>query len=408
MVATAPNTVFSIPFRYLWSTNFAGDLDSIAASSNGLARFVGDEPNRLLKIFTDDVVWQQPSLWPLVLFGPSGTGKTSLALNLVSELTDRSTDRSIDRSIDPTHEQRNSLTPVRRSGVPLKPIVLTAADFDRRFRSALATDSIPDFRRKLLRCSGLVIDDLQQLNDKQAAQIELLQIVDQFLARSRPLIVTIDRDPQRCDGLLPQLISRFSSGLSVPVHEPGRLARETIIRDLAEIHRLPLTNSAVELLVERLVVTVPKLVHFFAQLTLLKATGPIDASFVLRMFDRSDEDVLSLSRLIISAVAKEFKVTATSLRSNSRKQSIVLARSVAIFLIRKLLGSSFLKIGVLFGNRDHSTVMHSYRKMESLFMDETQSETPTDLSLKQRIEKLEQRLTNLFASELVLVESQTS
>jgi chromosomal replication initiator protein len=423
MSSAALEPVFSIPFRYLWSTNFAGDLESQSERPTGLARFVGDHKNQILRIFTDEkqkdfVENANSHIWPLVLFGPSGTGKTSLALTIISEIADRTTSPNPFGSGD---------TP-KTNSLPEKPIVLTAADFDRRFRTALETDSIADFRRRILRSTGLVIDDVHRLSEKPAAQSELLQIIDLMLVRNRPLIITMDRDPQQCEGLTPQLISRLCGGLGLPVNAPGVEARQVIIRDLCKIHGLKLTDKAVELLVRKLNVTVPKIVHFFSNLqSALRAeanrksaghsknknsdsqplafSSVIDTDFITRMFSRKDEDLIELGKLIIKHVAKEFQVKPSDLRSSSRKQSIVLARGVAVYLNRKLLGTGFLRIGSLLGNRDHSTIMHANRKIERLIA-EASEQNQTDSSAvvtRNKIEKIELSSTDLFASQIAFV-----
>ena len=156
--------------------------------------------------------------------------------------------------------------------------------------------------------------------------------------------------------------------------------------------------------------TVPKIVNFFHQLqSALRAKSPtgdetqiIDAAFITRMFDRSDDDRQKLTKIIIDQVAAEYQVKPSDLRSNSRKQSIVMARAIAIYLNRKLLGTSFLKIGALFGNRDHSTIMHANRKIEKLVTSAQDRAADNQLAIatSKKIEKLEQNLTNQFASEI--------
>lgn len=395
MNSAAVDQIFSVPFRHLWCTNFSGEHEATESRPSGLARFVGDQPNILLKYFALESGNRIRSnqlasgfQWPLVLFGPAGTGKTSLALTLVSDL--------VDQSDFPDEHTDNS-----------KALFMSALDFDRRYRSALETDSVFDFRQRLLRCSGLVIDDIHRLVDKPAAQNEFATILDEMCRKNRPIVITAHDSPQLSTGLSPQLVSRLSGGLCLPVHPPGRAARLEIIRDLAKINRVKLTDDATGLLADRMLVTAPKLAHVFAQIkTTLRAadedsTLPIDASKLTRLFKKSDRDLDQLSRLIIKRVANEFHLKPSELKSNSRKQSIVMARGVAIYLNRILLGTSFLKIGSYFGNRDHSTIMHSYRKIEKLVSDvDTPPET---ISTRNMVDTLKQQLSEQFASQINFV-----
>ena len=405
MSRAALDQVFSVPFRHLQSTNFSGEQVISNGRHNGLARFVGDEKNEMLKFLTsigktinqsESPASNNPSdtlssdafsvlQWPMVLFGPSGTGKTWLAMTLISELSDQQ-----------SHSD------------PQKPIYMSALDFDRRFRSAIETDSVEDLRKRLVESSGLVIDDVHQLISKPAAQAELIQVLDRMSDKNRPIVVTMDTSPQECDGLVSQLVSRLLGGLCLPVNPPGPAARLEIIRDLATINQLNLTENAIQLLVDQLNVTVPKLDHFFAQakITLLADDEqnpdlPINVAKLTQLFKKSDVEIDQLSKLIVKLVAAEFHLKPSELKSNSRKQTIVLARGVAIYLSRILLGSSFLKIGTYFGNRDHSTIMHAFRKIEAITVNSASDQDPN--SVKTTIKKLKQKLTEQFASQMNFV-----
>ena len=387
MASATPQPIFSVPFRHLKSTYFVEENSASDQRPNGLMRFVGDESNLILRYLakadessvTGDVDFAYQ--WPLVLFGPSGTGKTSLAMSIISNLADQ----------------------IPRPDTNPRPVFMTAADFDRRYRSAMETDSVEDYRNRLSEACGIVIDDLHKLAGKTAAQNELAVILDRLAEKKRPIVITLDRSPLAIDELSVQLTSRLSGGLTLPVNPPGPTARREIIRDLALINGLPLTEDAIELMVNQLDVTVPKLVHIFAQTKIQlridedQPATEINAADLSKMFKKSPRDVEELAHLIIKEVAAEFHLKPSEIKGNSRKQSIVLARGIAIYLNREMLGNSFLKVGSYFGNRDHSTVMHSYRKITNLLAGETDSETNSTVSA---IKRLKQKLSEQFASQI--------
>jgi chromosomal replication initiator protein len=411
MILAAHESVFSIPLRTRWSTEFSDELKPVEPNGTtrigGLDRFVADETNLSLRIFADPfplsvLLGKFDHLWPLTLFGASGTGKTSLALTLLADV-------SADEPNDSSGNVSSILSLNRRA----KAVAMTAADFDRRFRSSLGSDLAQEFRKKIVRSSGLLIDGLQYLENKPAAQQELVQIVDQLGAAQRPVIFTLERPPQDYDGLVPQLVSRLTGGLLLPVNEPGPFARAVIIRELGLVHKLPLSDSSIALLAERLNTSVPKIVLFFGQLRTAiqmerranKQTDidkPIEPSFINRLFHRSPEDEERFVKAIIQAVAAEFKVKNKDLVSNSRKHTIVFARAVAVYLLRRHLALSFLKIGMLFGNRDHSTIMHAYRKIETLISDlgGSKSVPQNQIADKNKIIELERSLANRLASDI--------
>ena len=125
----------------------------------------------------------------------------------------------------------------------------------------------------------------------------------------------------------------------------------------------------------------------------------IDVSRLTQIFKKSANEIESLCNLIIKSVAKEFDLKVSDLKSNSRKQSIVMARGVSVYLNRQLLGVSFLKIGSYLGNRDHSTIMHANRKIEKLISSESDTNDP-DSSIRSVVFKLKQELTEKFASQV--------
>lgn len=396
MNPTTAEQIFSVPFRFLLDGKFGGEQNRSPSRPLGLARFVGDTPNLLLKyLISEESRNNLNSQWPIVLFGPSGTGKTSLALTIVSDLADQS-------------DRIDEVIPLNQSKVGSsfgKPIFLSALEFDRRYRSAIETDSVDDFRKKLIQSAGVIIDDVDRLENKTAAQAELVRVLDQMSAKKRPIVITMPVSPQLCNGLSSRLISRLSLGLSLPVNPPGPEARLEIIRELANINQINLSDDAALLLADRLQVTVPKLNHVFAQIKTSLAADTnshselINATKLTKIFKKSASEVESLCQLIIKSVAKEFDLKVSDLKSNSRKQSIVMARGVSVYLNRELLGVSFLKIGSYLGNRDHSTIMHANRKIEKLISSDADS-NDADSSIQSIVLKLKQELTEKFASQI--------
>ena len=383
------NTVFSVSLDHQWRTDFVDVTDSSSGQATGLSRFVGDEANSLLRyLTTDDFLDQmtgetsgQPTgLMPIVLYGPSGTGKTSLAMALVSKLLGAGVAKEgISHLAEP-------------------PIFVSGSDFARRFYAAIETDSVDEFRAKFLSASAIVLDNLNQLIGKSPAQNELVSLVESCCKANKPLLVTSPTLPLSLDGISSRLSSRLSCGLSLPMNPPGNAARLEIIRELAVIHGVELTEDAVEMLTERFAVTVPKLKHLFFQIGLkFKVEGSpstIDQASLMSLLQPSDEDQQKMIKLIQKRVAKRFSLKLSDLKSVSRKQTVVLARGIGIFLTRSLLGTSFVKIGNAFGNRDHSTVLHAHQKISSIYEEGGANATTA------AIDALKQQLTDQFAAQI--------
>ncbi len=373
------NAVFSVSLNHQWRSDFLSAGDPGTACATGLSRFFGDEANALLKYLTTDDFLDQTTLggtcglMPVVLYGSSGTGKTALAMALISKFLE---------SVHCAEE----------------PIFVSGSDFARRFYAAIETDSVEEFRNRFLSAPAILLDNLQQLVNKSPAQNELASLVESCCKTGKPLFVTCPTLPLTLDGISSRLSSRLSCGLSLPLHPPGNNARRAILKELAVIHDVQLTPEASELLIDQFEVTVPKLEHLFVQIGLkFRVDGQrrvVDRPTLLSMLQPGEEDQQKMIKLIQRRVAKMFGLKLSDLKSASRKQTVVIARGIGIFLTRSLLGISFVKIGRAFGNRDHSTVLHSHQKISSIYQDGAPNATNA------AIETLKQQLTDQFAAQI--------
>lgn len=336
------------------------DEGSFNNNSHGFwSQFIGDESNSVLRCLADPTAFQ-PAFCPLVLYGGSGNGKTSIAMAFANRLA---------------------------GDMGSQPTFVRAADIVRRHRDAIQTDSMAEFRNRLLSAQVLVIDDLQFLKNKRAVQKELTKLLDGLILRKKPVIATIDVLPNTNDLLIPQLASRLSTGLVLPVNRPGSAARHSIVQQLAERFHLQLEDSAIEFVVEHCDFSVPRFTQLFAQLknTLTQSDSdkPLKESQIkLALFgtrSHFDRDI----QVITNLVSQHFELTVDALRSKSRKQTTVLARNICIYLCRDLLQLGFANIGRCFGGRDHSTIIHAYNNVvKSISKDPTLATTVTELRRK--------------------------
>jgi len=111
-----------------------------------------------------------------------------------------------------------------------------------------------------------------------------------------------------------------------------------------------------------------------------------------------------MARQIMDMVADDFQLDAAALKSQSRKQTAVAARGIAIWLERTMVGTSFKKIGVRYGNRDHTTVMHSFQKFDSIMDDQqTHPSGSKEANFVKRIISIRQKLNEAFAGQMTLI-----
>jgi len=291
-----------------------------------------------------------------------------------------------------------------------KPLCLAGSEFYRRYLAAMDRQSLNDFRQRVLSSPGLLIDNIEQLEGKHGTQRELVYLIDQLGRLGKPTIVTMQSSPLEAINLSPQLLSRLGGGITLPVLPPGLEARREIISRLSKIHRITLDPEAAEWVANRMTVSVPRITQFFMHLkTELKSRGdqnlinkPVDMMTLGLVFQHDESTVEAMASRIIDMVADEFDMTTSVLCSNSRKQTVVMARGVAIWLLRTMLGLSYHAIGTWFGNRDHTTILHAFQKYDSLIAaDSDDSDSKTSLCNLVRV--LQHRLNDLFAGQMTLI-----
>ena len=297
--------------------------------------FLGQE-NALVRVACERFRNGQSESCPLFFHGPSGVGKTHLTQGLVAEFEDQETADA------------------------WQVVTTTGTDFARDYADAVELDTIAEFRQQHRTADLLLIEDLHQLKGKQEAQRELTQTLETLLAGDAWVVATAN---QRLTELVLEsgLVSRLSAGLSVRMHHPESTVRRAITRQTAARLNLALAPESERALANR-VKTVPQLTAALMQLTTLDH-AVIDEQAVDRLALHADWQP-TIAMIAIN-VAKAHRVTVQELRGPTRKQGVVKARSVAVYLARELTAQSLQQIGRYFGNRDHTTILHAWRKIQA-------------------------------------------
>ena len=320
---------------------------------------VGPE-NRLVPVAIDAILEpRDPGPGPIVFYGPCGSGKTHLAAGLVAAYRAR----------------------FRRRPA----VYIPAVDFGRELADAIDTQTTDDFRHRYRRASLLAIDDVDRLAGKEAAQRELASTLDAAAEAGGHVILTSLAPPGQLAGFLPQLQTRLTGGLTVPLALPGRETRLAIIRRLAEQRGLGLGEREAEALAMGLRASVRRL---GGALATLQATCPPGGGVTLEAVEEylaeQRPPAQPSLRDIAATVARHFSVRLADLRSPSRRQAVVAARDVAMYLARTITGKSLKQIGSFFSGRDHTTVSHGCCKAERLMR--------TDGVMRQAVERLRAQL----------------
>ncbi len=309
----------------------------ISGSDNQLVNFVSQSETSIFDFGN-----------PLLLVGPAGVGKTAIALHLAC--------------------REAMLRSISDDAAAVK--YFSAVDFARAYSQAVNADDVPPFRAEVDEAPILIIDDLHLISDKAPAQDELAVRIDARMSTSMPTILSCRRLPSEIRKMRPMLVSRSLPGLTIPIRPPSGEVRRLILRELAMQQSVELDGELLqaldrglsEHLSPRALESAIKRINLWTRMN----ESPVDERAIQAAIESTNpDDEIALSK-ITQAVAKLFGQKTTDLRSSSRKQSVVRARSLAMLLARKLTSKSLQQIGVYFGGRDHSTVLHAIRKTESL------------------------------------------
>ncbi|MDG2013487.1 MAG: helix-turn-helix domain-containing protein [Pirellulaceae bacterium] len=323
------------------STTFSFPLRSLDALATGaptsaflLNRFYGDRANQLVGRWCDHTFMETlDSPWSLVLYGPSGTGKSALAETLAC---------------------RKKLNCLR----------LTGDEFRRQFLTALATKSIADFRQRRQDHEMFVIENLCLPEDEPSLIREFIQFIEYCEQNQKPLVVTAVRLPA-LHGALAGVRSRLSAGLVIEINRPGLEARRAIAADLLKRFELRIMDEDLDWWANWLPDTAPLIRNQISKIA-LAATDSLLTRDIIKTTSRDpdSDQVPQSTKILLKLVSRRYGVQLGQMLGNSRRKEVVRARSVAMYLTRELTDMTFRQIGESIGDRDPSTVRHAYAQIQ--------------------------------------------
>lgn len=251
----------------------------------------------------------------------------------------------------------------------LKILYVTCEHFATEFYRALHEGKTVQFRKIYRTVDILLLDDVHFLREKAATQEELFHTFNDLYHHGKQIVLTSDRPPEELPHLQEGLISRFRWGLVADIQPPDFASRLAILRAKAAELSLDLPDSVLELIAGRVRSSVRALEGALVRLTATAALNGRDLSpeALSALLPAEKPKSVSLTpETIKREVAQYYQVSLEDLEGNSRERRVVCARQIAIYLARELTEHSFPALGALFGGRDHSTIMHAYRKAKVL------------------------------------------
>jgi len=293
---------------------------------------------------------------PMFLYGDSGLGKTHLI-------------QAIGNSILEAYPTK-------------KVLYVTSESFVSDFITSLQSSSTPEFREKYRQIDVLIIDDIQFIIGKDKTQEEFFHTFNHLHQANKQIIITSDSQPSELTVLADRLRSRFSWGILADIQAPELETRMAILHkkidSLAEAEAVP--EEIIEYIASNIDTNVRDLEGalngLFAHAIML---GELEITLdlaveALRSYMKKDNTNLTIAK-IQKIVAKYFLITPDELKSKSRKEPLATQRHITIYLCKSLTDNSLQKIGKQFGNRDHTTIMNSLKKINTLLEKDPDTKT---------------------------------
>jgi len=250
-----------------------------------------------------------------------------------------------------------------------KVIYVTAENFTNEFIQSINQRTTQEFKNKYRYADVLLIDDIHFLQKKIETQEELFHTFNALYESYKQIIFTCDRPVSELKNLSDRLRSRFERGLNVDLQPPSYETRFAILKKKADSRNIPIPNEVIELISKNVTTNVrdlesalTKLVAY-AELVGKEITVEIAQQQLKDVFASPKQSNVTLE-VIQRVVAEYFALSFNDLKGKKRTKAIAYPRQLAMYIAREITEYSTTEVGMEFGGRDHTTVMHACQKID--------------------------------------------
>lgn len=281
---------------------------------------------------------------PLMIFGPTGVGKTHLLQAVGNEILNKSLNAKV--------------------------LYVSAERFTNDYVESISNRTQQAFREKYRHVDALLVDDIQFMAGKEGTQDEFFNTFNELYLSGKQIVCVSDRHPREMGKMKERLVSRFLGGMTVDITFPDLEMKEAIIEAKCREKGVKLSSEVTAFIagsckggareVEGALISV---------LAMIRLSGGKVSEEEIKM---SLESRVQLAKpsvspgKIIEGVCRHFRVSQGDVFGSSRKAKYVFARQMVMYLLRKELDLPLVQIGQMVGNRDHSTVIHGIEKVEGM------------------------------------------
>jgi chromosomal replication initiator protein len=308
------------------------------------ANFIKGESNQLARAAATAVA-NNPggtSFNPLVIYGGTGLGKTHLVQAIGNSALESGKARRVE--------------------------YVSSEKFMVEFVESIKSDTMSDFSTYYRSMDILIVDDIQFLAGKEKTQDSFFHTFNTIHQLGKQIVLSSDRAPKDLKGLDDRLLSRFQWGLTADIQPPDLETRTAILRKKCDDDSIDIPQEVLDFMAANVTSNIRELegcyISLLAKSSLENREINIDlAREVLRIVVNDVRTPITVDA-IQKMVAEYYDLPADLLRAKTRRQEVVTARQAAMYLAKEMTNCSLKTIGLHFGGRDHSTVIHAYQSVE--------------------------------------------
>jgi len=332
--------------RYQFDNFIKGEGNQLARAAAGA---ISDNPG-------------ETSFNPFFIYGGVGLGKTHLIQSIGNRIIEKFPEKKV--------------------------IYLSSDSFTVEFVEAIQSNRVNEFSSFYRSMDVLIIDDIQFLIGKEKTQDLFFHIFNTLHQSRKQIILSSDKPPKDLKGLDDRLVSRFQWGLSADIQPPEFEMRIAILKNKAEDYGMQVSPDILEYIANNITSNIRELEGCLIKL--LASASLNSKEITLELAKKTVKEIATDRKVNITiddiskAVCSYLNIAENKLREKTRKKEIVLARQLAMYFSKELTKSSLKTIGLHFGGRDHSTVIHACNSIEEM--------KNNDNSMKELIEGIRNKL----------------
>jgi chromosomal replication initiator protein len=331
--------------KYTFDNYIMGDNNQLARSA---ALAVAQKPG-------------ETSFNPLFIYGNVGLGKTHLIQAIGNEVKSRFSNKKV--------------------------LYVSSEKFTNDFTDAISKNKTSEFSNFYRSLDVLIVDDIQFFSGKEKTQETFFHTFNTLQQQNKQIILSSDKPPKDLKGLPERLISRFQYGLIADIQQPDLETRTAILKRKSEYMGMFLDVDILEFLALNITSNIRELegslVALLAESSMSFKAITIDLAkdVIRRNASTAIRKNISIEQ-IQTTVSEHFGITEEMMRGKTRKQEIVIARQVAMYLCRELTKFALKTIGLYFNGRDHSTVIHAHKSIQDLIKTDPKFKNDIDMIRK--------------------------